>query len=172
MDWKHRRLLELAGLTRRRTPDHLLTEGEDEGGDDLFGGDDEGGGDDLFGGDDEGGDEEGGDDTGGGAEEEAGSNRQPPENLKPSDIEKFGSPRFLDIETKLKRMFNDSMTSASVGAQEVEAYPGNAIPEEDPTPAKDPEADVDEEEEAVVAAESKEVQLLKEIRDGINKISK
>ena len=30
----------------------------------------------------------------------------------------------------------------------------------------------DEEEEAVVAAESKEVQLLKEIRDGINKISK
>ena len=30
----------------------------------------------------------------------------------------------------------------------------------------------DEEEESVVAAESKEVQLLKEIRDGINKISK
>ena len=30
----------------------------------------------------------------------------------------------------------------------------------------------DEEKESVVAAESKEVQLLKEIRDGINKMSK
>jgi hypothetical protein len=30
----------------------------------------------------------------------------------------------------------------------------------------------DEEDETVVASESKEVQLLKEIRDGINKISK
>ena len=30
----------------------------------------------------------------------------------------------------------------------------------------------DEEEESVIVAESKEVQLLKEIRDGINKISK
>ena len=57
MDWQHRRLLELAGLKRRRTPDHLLTEGEDEGGgDDLFGDDsggDDAGGDDLFGGDDD-----------------------------------------------------------------------------------------------------------------------
>ena len=31
---------------------------------------------------------------------------------------------------------------------------------------------VDEDEDSVVVAESKEVQLLKEIRDGINRISK
>ena len=37
MKWEQRRLLEMAGLLRRRTPDHLLTEGEDEGGDDAGG---------------------------------------------------------------------------------------------------------------------------------------
>ena len=37
---------------------------------------------------------------------------------------------------------------------------------------EDYDPELNEEEEAVVAAESKEVQLLKEIRDGINKISK
>ena len=141
MNWEQRRMLERAGLLRRRTPSHLLTEGDDEGGDDIFGGDDEGG-DDLFG-DDEGG-EEGEDASGEGGEGDgAGAGRKPPEELKPKDIEKFGSPRFLDVETKLKRMFSDAMTSASVGAQSVEAYPGNAIPEEEHTPAKT----VDEEEE-------------------------
>ena len=43
MDWEQRRILEMAGLLRRLTRDHLLTEGEDEvGGDDAVG-------DDLFG---------------------------------------------------------------------------------------------------------------------------
>ena len=36
MNWDQRRMLELAGLKRRRTPDSLLREG-DEGSDDLFG---------------------------------------------------------------------------------------------------------------------------------------
>lgn len=158
MDWQHRRLLELAGLKRRRTPDHLLTEGEDEGGgDDLFGDDsggDDAGGDDLFGGDDD----AGGDDAGGGEEaggEEAddgpGSNREPPEELDARDVEKFGSPRFLDLENKLQKMFNDAWASGSAAAQGIEGYAGNAIDEEPPTPAKDdspPEEEEPEEEEA------------------------
>ena len=144
MNKEQRRLLEMAGILRRGTPDHLLLEGDDEGGgDDLFGGDDEGGddagGDDLFG-DDTGGEAEEGGDAGG--EEEEGSNRVPPEDLKADDIEQFGSPRFLDVEQKITNMFNDCMTSASVAAQELEAYPGNAIK---PTPAKD---DTPEEESA------------------------
>lgn len=158
MDIETRRLLELAGLLRRRTPDHLLTEGDDEGGDDLFGdddadGDDEGG-DDLFGGGDDEAEEEGGDDAA--AEEAEGSNREPPEELDQTDIERFGSPRFLDLENKLKKMFNDAWASASVGAQELEAYPGNAIDEEPSTPAKDetpPEEEEPEEAEAEAEAE-------------------
>lgn len=151
MDWEQRRLLELAGLKRRRTPDHLLTEGDDEGGD-LFGDDDAGGddegGDDLFGGDDdEGGDEGGDEDAPGGEEEGPGSNREPPEELEAEDIEKFGSPRFLDLENKLQKMFNDAWASGSAAAQELENYPGNAIDEEPPTPAKDDSPPEEEEEE-------------------------
>ena len=153
MDIETRRLLELAGILRRRTPDHLLTEGDDEGGgdDDLFGdtgGDDDAGGDDLFGGGDDMDDSAGGDDDSGDGEEgedAPGSNREPPEELDQRDIERFGSPRFLDLENKLQKMFNDAWTSASAGAQELEAYPGNAIEEEDPTPAKDETPDDDEE---------------------------
>ena len=158
MDTETRRLLELAGILRRRTPDNLLTEGDDEegGGDDLFGddsGDDEGG-DDLFGGDDA--DEEGGDSDGGGDSDNGpGANRQSPEELEQRDIEKFGSPRFLDLEQKLQKMFNDAWTSASVAAQELETYPGNAIDEEPPTPAKDDSPPEDEEEDKA-ADESKE----------------
>ena len=122
--------------------------GDDEGGDDPFaddGGDDEGG-DDLFGDDegdegDEGGDDDAGGDTGG---SEEGGNRIPPENLKPDDIKKFGSPRFLDVETKVSNMFNSAFVSASVGAQELEAYPGNAMKEVEPTPAKEEEPEEDE----------------------------
>jgi len=145
MDWQNRRLLELAGIKRRRTPDHLLTEGEDEGGDDLFGdddsGDDDSGGDDLFG-DDSGDDDSGeaGEGAGSGDSAEAegpGSNREPPEELEAKDIEKFGSPRFLDLENKLQKIFNDAWASASAAAQGIESYPGNAIDEEPPTPAKD-----------------------------------
>ena len=146
MDWQQKRLLELAGIKRMRTPDNLLFEGEDDeaddSGDDLFG-DDEGGddeGDDPFGGDDEG-DDEGGDGDEGSKE---GDNRIPPENLKPDDIKKFGSPRFLDVETKVSNMFNNSFISASVGAQELEGYPGNALPEAEPTPAKDEDEGKDE----------------------------
>lgn len=142
MNKEQRRLLEMAGILRRGTPDHLLLEGDDEGGgDDLFGGDDEGGddsGDDLFGDDTGGEDEEGGDDAGGGEEDEEGSNRVPPEELGANDIQQFGSPRFLDVEQKITNMFNDCVTSASVGAQELESYPGNAIK---PTPAKDDSPD-------------------------------
>ena len=36
MKQEQRRLLEMAGILRRNTPDRLLTEGEDEGGDDPF----------------------------------------------------------------------------------------------------------------------------------------
>ena len=155
MDWQHRRLLELAGIKRRRTPDHLLTEGEDEGGgDDLFGDDsggDDAGGDDLFGGDDDaGGDDTGGEDEGGGGEADGapGSNREPPEELDARDVEKFGSPRFLDLENKLQKMFNDAWASGSAAAQGIEGYAGNAIDEEPPTPAKDDSPPKEEEEEA------------------------
>ena len=132
-----RRLLEMAGLLRRNTPDHMLFEGDDEGGgDDIFGDDggDEGGGDDIFG--DDGGDDAGGDAGG----EEGGEERIPPEELSADDIEKFGSPRFLDIETNIKNMFNDAMTSAGAASQNNEFYPGEAIPEEaEDTPAKSDE---------------------------------
>ena len=155
MNWEHRRMLELAGLKRRRTPDNLLREG-DEGGDDLFGddsgGDDEGG-DDLFGGgDDDAGGDDAGDDAGGGeeADDGPGSNRETPEELEARDVEKFGSPRFLDLENKLQKMFNDAWASGSAAAQNLEVYPGNAIDEEPPTPAKDdspPESDDEPEED-------------------------
>ena len=152
MDWQHRRLLELAGIKRRRTPDHLLIEGDDEGGDDLFGDDDAGGddegGDDLFGGDDDAGGDDAGESTEGAAEPEGpGSNREPPEELEAKDIEKFGSPRFLDLENKLQKMFNDAWASASAAAQGIESYPGNAIDEEPPTPAKDDSPPEEPEEE-------------------------
>ena len=45
----------MAGILRRNTPDHMLYEGDDEGGDDPFAdgsGDDDSGGDDPFGSDD------------------------------------------------------------------------------------------------------------------------
>ena len=150
MNWEQRRMLERAGLLRRRTPDDLLFEG-DEGGDDIFGDDDGGGddagGDDIFG--DDGGDDAGGDAGGG---DEGGEERIPPEELSADDIEKFGSPRFLDIETNIKNMFNDAMTSAGAASQNNEFYPGEAIPEEaEDTPAKDDapeEEEGDEDEEA------------------------
>ena len=141
MDRNKRRLLEMAGLLRRNTPDHMLFEGDDEGGgDDIFGDDggDEGGGDDIFG--DDGGDDAGGDAGG----EEGGEERIPPEELSADDIEKFGSPRFLDIETNIKNMFNDAMTSAGAASQNNEFYPGEAIPEEaEDTPAKSDEPEED-----------------------------
>ena len=149
MDWEKRRLLEMAGILRRNTPDHILFEGDDEGGDDPFADDggDDAGGDDPFA-DDTGGDDAGGDEEGSGepAEEPEGSNRIPPEDLSPSDIKQFGSPRFLQIDQKITQMFNDSMVSASVGAQEVEAAPGSAIPKDLDTPAKDDEPEETEEE--------------------------
>jgi len=148
---EQRRLLEMAGILRRNTPDYLLTEGE-EGGDDTGGGDDpfadDGGGDDPFaddGADDAFGEEEAADTEDGGSEE--GSNREPPEELDAEDIKKFGSPRFLDLEKRLTNMFNQSFTSASVAAQELETYPGNAIPEEETTPAKDETPDEEPKEE-------------------------
>jgi len=132
MDWETRRLLELAGIKRRGTPDRLLL--EEEGDDDAGGGDDAGGdpfddgGDDPFGGDD------GGSDGGG---DDGGDNREPPEELSASDIQNYGSPRFLDVETNLANFFNDSKTSAAAAAQHLETYPGKAIPEEEATPAKE-----------------------------------
>lgn len=133
MDWETRRLLELAGIKRRRTPDHLLLEeeGEDEdpfeteGDDDPFGGGDDAPAD-------------------GAAPEE--DNREPPEALDPKDIENYGSPRFLDVDMKLSGMLNNSMTSASVAAQHLETYPGEAIEDDpEPTPAKDEEPEEDDE---------------------------
>ena len=82
MDWKSRRLLELAGIKRRRTPDHLLREGDegeedpfaDEGEDDPFG--DEGAEDDAG---DGGGDVwlSSGDDSGDGGGDDNGDSPQP-----------------------------------------------------------------------------------------------
>ena len=146
MKYEQRRLLEMAGILRRNTPNHLLFEG-DEGGDDPFADDsgDDSGGDDLFG-DDSGGDDEGGDDAGDDSGDSAGEedigNRIPPQDLEPQDIERFGSPRFKEVDTKLQGFFNQSMKSASVGAQELETYPGVAIlpSDEDETPAMDVEA--------------------------------
>ena len=154
MNWEQRRMLERAGILRRRTPDHLLIEG-DEGGDDIFGDDggDDAGGDDIFG-DDSGGDDAGGDD--GGGEGEGGPERVPPEELSADDIEKFGSPRFLDVEMNIKGMFNDAMASAGAASQNLEIYPGEAI-EDEPTPAKDDEPEEetgDEDEEDDEANES------------------
>lgn len=138
MNWEQRRLLEMAGLLRRGTPDRLLREGEedDSGGDDPFADDDGGdeGGDDPFADDSEGDDGDDGDSDK--EEDDDLITRKPPEELKPSDIEQFGSPRFLEIETKLKSFFNDCLVSAGAAAQNLETYPGNAIDEE-PTPAKD-----------------------------------
>ena len=148
MDWKTTRLLELAGLKRRRTPDHLLTEGEDEGGDDMFddAGDDAGG-DDLFGDDTEG--DEGGEEGGGEGEADE-NNRIPPKELSARDIEKYGSPRFNEIQDDLVAMFNASMESGGTAAQEMEISPGTPItdPEEvdEETPAKEePEDDAGDE---------------------------
>ena len=135
MDLELKRLLEHAGILRRGTPTRLLLEEED---DDDAGGDD----DDVFGGGDEGGDPFGDEDAD--AEGDAGtgedSKREPPEELSATDIGNYGSPRFLDLEMKLKNMYNSCVTSAAAGAQHLEVYPGNAIPEEaDDTPAKDEE---------------------------------
>ena len=136
MDWETRRLLELAGIKRRRTPDSLLLEeeGDEEGGGDDGGDPFETEGDDPFG---------GGEDTAAADGAPAEDNREPPESLDPKDIENYGSPRFLDVDMKLSGMLNNSMTSASVAAQHLETYPGEAI-EEDPTPAKDEEPEGDE----------------------------
>jgi len=142
MDIETRRLLELAGLLRRRTPDHLLAEGDEEGGDDAgedpFADDsaDDEGDDDPFGGDDEG-DDDPSDDAADG--DGPGANRVPPEELSTRDIQRFGSPTFSEVESKLQGFFNASMTSASVGAQELETYPGVALipQDEDETPAMD-----------------------------------
>jgi len=136
MDWETRRLLELAGIKRRRTPDHLLLEeeGDDEEGGDPF----ETEGDDPFG--------DPAEDAPADGAAPAEDNREPPESLDPKDIENYGSPRFLDVDMKLSGMLNNSMTSASVAAQHLETYPGEAIEDEvDPTPAKDEEAKEDDE---------------------------
>jgi hypothetical protein len=133
---RQRRLLEMAGILRRDTPDWmLLTEGDDDGGgsddtggdDDLFGddsGDDGGdGGDDLFG-DDDGGDEEGGD-------EEAEVEEEPAEELAPQDIKKYGTPIFQELDTALANAFEAAKKAGPVRAQEMETYPGQYEDEED-----------------------------------------
>lgn len=132
MDWKHRRLLELAGIKRRRTPDRLLLEEEGEDADPF----------EVEGDEDPFGDPEAPPADGAAPAED---NREPPEELSAKDIEDYGSPRFLDVEQKLSGMLNNSMTSASVGAQHLETYPGEALDPE-PTPAKNEEEAGDDEE--------------------------
>jgi hypothetical protein len=129
-----RRLLELAGLLRRGTPDYLITEGDDDGGgDDLFA--DDGGGDE--GGDDSGGDDLFGDDEGGGeGEEDEGKDaepeeEEPAEELSPTDIKKYGTPTFEELDSKLSSFFEECKTAAPVKKQEVEAYPGTVEEEEE-----------------------------------------
>ena len=132
MDWELRRLLEHAGILRRGTPTRLLLEEED---DDPFADDDAD--DSPFGDDDDSGD-------GGGGDSGAETERVPPEELDAEDIKKYGSPRFLDIETELTNMFNNSVTSAAAAAQALEVYPGEAMEEAEPTPAKDDEPEEDD----------------------------
>lgn len=132
MSWKkNRRLMEMAGIIHRT--DLILEGEEDESSGDPFG-DDEGE-DDVFGDDDDGGESNGGNSE---------VDRIPPEELSPQDIKNFGSPRFKEVESKLTAMFNNAMTSAAAASQNIEVYPGKAIPEEDKepdaTPAKDDEA--------------------------------
>ena len=136
----------MAGILRRNTPDHLLYEGDDEdsGGDDPFADDsgDDDSGDDPFGSDDS--DNEGDDSGDGGGDDEDSNigNRIPPKELDAKDIARFGSPRFKEVEAKLQGFFNQSMVSASAGAQELESYPGVAILDKDTgeTPVMDTEA--------------------------------
>jgi len=138
MDWETRRLLELAGIKRRRTPDHLLL--EEEGDDDEespFDNPEES----PFGDSEEGAPDGDGD---GPAEAE----RVPPEELSSDDIEKYGSPRFLDLEMTLKQMYNDSKTSGAAAAQHLEVYPGEALADAEDTPAKEPEEDDEEKNES------------------------
>ena len=133
MDWELRRLLEHAGILRRGTPARLLLEEEDE---DPFGDDED---DSPFGDDDS--------DDGGGGDGGAETERVPPEELDAEDIKKYGSPRFLDIETELTNMFNNSVKSAAAAAQSLEVYPGEAMEESEPTPAKDDDPEDDKEED-------------------------
>jgi len=150
MDWELRRLLEHAGILRRGTPARLLLEEEDDdaGGDDPF--DD---GESPLGGDDSG-------DSGGG--DGGDTDRVPPEELDAEDIKKYGSPRFLDVEMKLTNMFNDAITSAGAGAQSLEVYPGAAIEESEPTPAKDEKADDDKNESFYRFGDKRDKWLIKE----------
>jgi len=119
MNWEQRRMLERAGILRRRTPDYLITEGDDE--EDPFADTEE---------DDDGGDEKS---TDAPAEDKA-----PPEELSPEDVEQYGSPRFFEVENRVTQMFNDAKISATAATQGQEGYPGIAEPEEsEPTPAKE-----------------------------------
>lgn len=125
MDWEQRRLLEMAGLLRRRTPDHLLTEGDDE--EDPFADTEE--------------DKAGGEDAEASTDAPA-ENKEPPEELSPEEVEQYGSPRFFEVENRVTQMFNNAKTSATAASQGQEGYPGVAEPEEaESTPAKDEEAD-------------------------------
>ena len=143
MDRNLRRLLEHAGILRRNTPENILFEGEDEDtGDDLFGEDEV--------------DEEEGEDTG----EDTGADtepvREPPEALDAEDVEEFGSPRFKEFDSFLADAFQEAQASAYVGAQEHEAYPGEALPS---TPAKDEEED-DKDKEANEALSTRDKELI------------
>ena len=59
-------------------------------------------------------------------------------------------------------MFNDAWASASAAAQGIEAYPGNAIDDEPPTPAKD---DTPPEEEEEIGDEAEEEDTKEEEKD-------
>lgn len=132
MDWELRRLLEHAGILRRGTPARLLLEEEDD--ESPFDDPDD---DSPFGDEDS--------DDGDGPADGAETERVPPEELDAEDIKKYGSPRFLDIETELTNMFNNSVKSAAAAAQSLEVYPGEAMEEAEPTPAKDDEPEDDKE---------------------------
>ena len=115
----------MAGLLRRGTPDHLLLEGDDDGGgDDLFG-DDEGGSDE--GSDDSGDDDIFGDDEGGDSgDEEKEEEEEPVEELPAADIKKFGSPIFQELENSLEDIFQNALKAGPVRAQEIQSYPGGS----------------------------------------------
>jgi hypothetical protein len=134
-----RRLLEMAGILRRNTPDSLLFEGDDDGGDDPFGGDDEGGddsgGDDLFGDDEEGGDSGDGEDADGEGDE--AEEEEEVEELDPADIQKYGTPTFQELDDRLSSFFDECKTSGPVKSQEVSTYPGISSEDEEDEVEKD-----------------------------------
>ena len=128
---KNRRLLEMAGILRKFTPDHLILEGDDDGGtEDTADDSGDDAADDLFGddSDDSGGD---GEDAAEDGEENDVEEKEPVPELDAADIKKYGSSIFSELEDKLESIFMDATKAGPVRAQNIATYPGQMTDEED-----------------------------------------